>query len=597
MAEADETSGVGAVRRPRRAMQWAAAILLCLLPAGIALGFIHAYGMNSVYGDALYFCPLFEKYHQGTLAFQDLYAQHNEHRVLFPRLVMLVLGLATRYNTVAEMYVGWGFICVSAVTVFLLCRRLYPDRLTAAAVFIPAAWVLFSLGQYENLLWGWQMIFFMANAFLLLSMYFLQRAQRLDGWMIASAGAALVASFSFSNMLLVWPIGLGVIFLTNPSERTGSGKGRGSAPLFWGLFGAAVWLAYFASWQKPATHPSFSYGLKHPLDLLRYACLYVSNPLEHGRPGRAEIAGAVLLLAYVSAAAVACRQWRKGNPLPAMPLALILFALGTALVTAVSRAGFGPREALESRYQTFSGLGLTGLYLLCLPLLGKIHLQVGKGDATSLLWGVLLLFLVVRPMYVQPFGEGYQSLGERALSAYHLRTAWMQSDRSLRDVGDAAFVRRVSDLLGRLKLNVFAQPAPAVSAGARRVDEKELPHSIELLMGRPLPPDPQAVMVAKETDTISIVGHAEDVEAQAPAGGVFIEADGAMDIPAAYGLPRPDAAREFGSRRFFYSGFEADFAAALLKLGRHSLRVKVISADGKRFSLSEEAFILDISAP
>ena len=593
VTEAFET-GAGA-RRLHRAARWAAVVVLCLLPAAIAFGFIHAYGVNTAYGDALYFCPLFEKYSQGTLTFQDLFAQHNEHRILFPRLVMLPLGLATRYNTIAEMYVGWGFICMGAGAVFLLCRRLYPDRLTAAAAFIPAAWILFSLGQYENLLWGWQLIFFMANAFLLLSLYFLQRSRRLDGWVIASAAAGLVASFSFSNMLLLWPIGLGIIVLKNPPVERGSGKGRASTLLFWGLLGAAVWAAYFVNWHKPGVHPSFSYGLHHPVDFVRYICLYVSAPLEHGRPGRAEIAGAVLLLLYLGAAAVACRRWRKGNPLPAMPLALILFALGTALITAVSRVGFGPQEALESRYQTFSGLGLIALYLLCLPLLAKVRLQVGKCNITGALWGVLLLLLAVRPMYVQVFGEGYQSRGQMILTAYHLRTAPMQTDCSLKDVGaDAAFARRISDLLARLKFNVFAQPPLTLSAGMRQAGEKELPHSIELFMGQPASPDSPTAVAAKETDTVSIVGHAQDNAAQAPAGGVFIEVDGGRDIPAAYGLPRPDVAKEPGTRRYCYSGFEADFAASLLKRGRHSLRVKVVSADGKRFSLSDEAFLLEI---
>jgi hypothetical protein len=156
-------------------------LILCLLPAFIALAYIHAYGVNCIFWDGFEFVPLIEKYYKGTLTFQDFYSQHNEHRFLFPRLVMLPLGLATRYNTVAEMYVGWGFLCLSALPVFLLCRMLYRDALTATGAFIPAVWILFSLRQSANLLWGWQMSFFMASAFFLLSMYFMQSSRRLDG--------------------------------------------------------------------------------------------------------------------------------------------------------------------------------------------------------------------------------------------------------------------------------------------------------------------------------------------------------------------------------------------------------------------------------
>ena len=438
----------------------------------------------------------------------------------------------------------------------------------------------------------------MANAFLLLSLYFLQKARRLDGWIIASAAAGVVASFSFSSMLLLWPIGLGMLLLKRPAGEMRVGKGRASALIFWGLFGVAVWAAYFVDWHKPGVHPSYSYGLAHPWAFARYVCLYLSNPLEHGRPGRAEIGGAILLLLDLGAAALACWRWRKGNPLPVMPLAMIIFVLGTAGITAVSRVGFGSGQALESRYQTFSGLGLIGLYLLFLPLLPEIRLKVGKVNATSLLWGVLMLYLVVRPMYVQVFGEGYQSLGVRTLCAYHLRTASMQTDRTLKDVGpDASYVRRVSDLLGRLKFNVFAPPQPALSADMRRVDEKDLPYSIDLFMGQPVPRDSHAVTVTKEMETISVIGQAQDKAAQAPVGGVFIEVDGEMDVPSAYGLPRPDVGMSFGAWRHRYSGFEADFATSLLKAGRHSLRVKVVSADRKSYTLSEEVLVLEIPAP
>ena len=139
-----------------RRMRWVIVIVLCLLPAFIALMYIHSYGVNGVFWDEFSTVPLFEKYYDGTLAFRDFYAQHNEHRLLFPRLVMLPLGLATRFNTVAEMYVGWGFLCLSALPILFCCRRMHSDALTAYTAFIPAAWILFNLRQSENLLWGMQ---------------------------------------------------------------------------------------------------------------------------------------------------------------------------------------------------------------------------------------------------------------------------------------------------------------------------------------------------------------------------------------------------------------------------------------------------------
>ena len=39
--------------------------------------------------------PLFEKMAAGTLGFADFFAQHNQHRILFPRLIFFGLGRLT----------------------------------------------------------------------------------------------------------------------------------------------------------------------------------------------------------------------------------------------------------------------------------------------------------------------------------------------------------------------------------------------------------------------------------------------------------------------------------------------------------------------
>ena len=43
----------------------------------------------------------------GTLCFADFFAQHNEHRILFPRLIFFGLGRLTHWNIRAELFVSW----------------------------------------------------------------------------------------------------------------------------------------------------------------------------------------------------------------------------------------------------------------------------------------------------------------------------------------------------------------------------------------------------------------------------------------------------------------------------------------------------------
>jgi hypothetical protein len=95
---------------------------------------------------------------------------------------------------------------------------------------------------------------------------------------------------------------------------------------------------------------------------------------------------------------------------------------------------------------------------------------------------------------------------------------------------------------------------------------------------------PQNVVIeAKHGDGIYIAGWAVDEQAQREAGGVFVEVDKRLVIPALYGLDRPDVAAHFRNERYRLSGFSVFFAASALERGRHTLSLKVTAADRRGY--------------
>jgi hypothetical protein len=64
--------------------------------------------------------PLFEKMAAGTLGFADFFVQHNEHRILFPRLMFFGLGRLTHWNVRAELFVIWflALLCLFIPSMF-----------------------------------------------------------------------------------------------------------------------------------------------------------------------------------------------------------------------------------------------------------------------------------------------------------------------------------------------------------------------------------------------------------------------------------------------------------------------------------------------
>src|SRR5437870_11339168 len=67
--------------------------------------------------------PLFEKMADGTLGLADFFAQHNEHRIFFPRLIFFGLGRLTHWNIQAELWVTWFLALLCLFNIWQIARR------------------------------------------------------------------------------------------------------------------------------------------------------------------------------------------------------------------------------------------------------------------------------------------------------------------------------------------------------------------------------------------------------------------------------------------------------------------------------------------
>ncbi|MEO8349442.1 MAG: hypothetical protein ABI610_11060, partial [Acidobacteriota bacterium] len=73
---------------PRRFSPWAVA---ALLPWGLLAALVARNALDVPLIDQWSFVPMIERFYTGTLTAFDLWSQHGEHRLIFPRLVMLGL--------------------------------------------------------------------------------------------------------------------------------------------------------------------------------------------------------------------------------------------------------------------------------------------------------------------------------------------------------------------------------------------------------------------------------------------------------------------------------------------------------------------------
>ncbi len=390
------------VSSPKKPTPVALYIGLALIPF-IALCYKeYRYGMAFPYWDAWHFAFILEKFQAGTLSFADFWAQHNEHRVVFPRLLMFGLARLSGWNVAWELVASM----VLGVATFLLCTAT-ALRKTATA---PRPWwivpvfslLIFSWVQMENWAWGWEVNVFL-NTFSVVSAAVLLTVAPLNPLrFVLALCAALVTSFCFANGLLCW-IALAPLIILAPDLVR---EKKIIYSLLWIAAGVLVIQLYLLDYHKPEVSPSLGSILQAPIEFISYGLVYIGAPITgmftqpawHGYAPPVGFGHFIPgLLGLAALPVIVWRLYKKGGDYrPYLPWAgLILYVLGSATITAAGRAGFGLEQAMTSRYMT-----MTTLYWLGLIALGghafadselRRKLPTAKGGLVATLAIVLFL--------------------------------------------------------------------------------------------------------------------------------------------------------------------------------------------------------------
>src|SRR5215471_3530958 len=403
------------------------AALLAVLPALLAAYLIKRYAVNVIFWDEWGVVRLLDRWYTGSWTFADLWAQHNEHRIVFPRVLLIALWHWTHLDTRAGMWAAWVMLCCLAVVLYFLISPSAADHKSALCWFMPISWLVFNWRQWENLLWGFQIGFALMLLCVVCAIYLLTRSAGLDRSYWLAMLSAVVGSFTLANGLLIWPIGLLQILGQHYLSRA-----RGTQQLWgqtgvWSLAGLVVYTLYFRGYHKPGLHPSWFFFLQHPLTAIQYFLIYWGSPLIGviGGLDTTQVAGGLLLaIGGCTMAILLC-----GQPLPraALPyLSFVLFALLSGAMLVIARAGFGLEQAASSRYVPFAALGLIGFFVL---------VQLVASDARRrTLQGVWMGLLVLGALtsYVQGRSIARSTWAERGEAAFFLRSHACQPDNRLR---------------------------------------------------------------------------------------------------------------------------------------------------------------------
>jgi hypothetical protein len=335
---------------------------LALLPAAFIVRLVAVYGVNVPFGDEWALLPLFGKWGEHHLSLADLFRQHNEHRILVPKLIYLGFVQLTHWNTKAEMFFSIVLCGLTSASLFRLLRQTVPGTIRRhLSLWGAFNLLLFGPAQAENWLWGFQCQVFIPAACLVVSLLVLappavERLRFIGAFMLA-----VLATFSFGNGLLLLPL-IGLYLSSKSASRRWV--------LTWAALSAIVLLSYFFAYEHhpaPKAHPASAF------DYWIYFIRFNGNALGQFpfpfpfRLTLTAIIGTGALLAFATSAGRLLRRrgFRGSSALPW--IALGLYAIGSAVIATFGRIHEGTLQAIDSRYSTVSinlFIALAGLIAL-----------------------------------------------------------------------------------------------------------------------------------------------------------------------------------------------------------------------------------------
>lgn len=332
------------------------------------------YGLTFPYWDAWRFGELLQSFDAGNGRLLEFWAQHNEHRILFPRLMMFALAKLSGWNVAWELGASVVFaVGMFALVCWLLARtgnQLPVLHRSLGAVL--AATFIFSWTQNENWVWGFQSNVWMLIFHVVLGVAVLSSGLPYALRVFLAILCGVVATYSYANGLLYWPaVALLLWDLRVPRQQ------RIAGCVAWGLALGLVAESYFIGYTRPEVSPSLLTPLEHPLLFVQFLAAFLGAPVStffvmpawHGvdspPPAWALLPGPAAVLAL---AAIAWRDWRAARDWNALApwIALAAFALGSAAIASAGRCGFGLGQALTSRYITITTLLWISLIALAL---------------------------------------------------------------------------------------------------------------------------------------------------------------------------------------------------------------------------------------
>lgn len=382
---------------------WIATIIAILLPTLYVISWVNQGGELSNF-DYWWILWRFYKPDGFSLNPFDWIFHNNEHLHLIPSWLYALNILLTKGSNIGLSYITIGLVLGQ----ILLLRLMLPNSVKKSDslfLFLTFCIAVFSFtpAAAHNWMRGFSgIIWISANLFVLIALFCAQKyAETLQKkWIFASILSGFLGYICHSSSLGIWVILCGFsLILKWPRKVIAT------------YFSATILIGfiYFLTYQTPSHHPTLSRNL---WSILHYIFVYLGAIFSHNIPIATWIGlgGFIISVILISYGLFYLQNDEKNSWFPW--LGIQGHILVTALLTAISRAGFGIEQARSSRYASLPAL--FWLSLTVIVVLFIVQLPENFSFKNKLFAPLLGLFTILIILMYNLGGSVAQEIAERA---------------------------------------------------------------------------------------------------------------------------------------------------------------------------------------
>lgn len=344
--------------------------------------------------------PLIVDAHYGHLRWADIFAQQQEARTVLPKLIFILSAAGGHWDVRDQMILSVVCCWLTVACIFVLLRRSGLGVGALAVCFWLAVLTIFTLAKYELWIFASGFPSFFPALFLNTALVVAGTDRLGPRWkFILCSILATASSFSLAHGLLAWGLTFPAFLLMARVPRW-----RSWLAAWLGLCVVCVAI-YFWGYRKPADLTAFAPAVSWT-NYARFILEFLGGSLAYAWKSRPTLAagvfGLVQLALFFGALLYCLRRIRdRAFIAKAAPwFALGLHSIGSAVLAALGRVGYGTSYALASRYVTFS-VALTVAVFALVALV--VRENSGRIPAVrSRRWSYAICFLLVAA-YLVPY--------------------------------------------------------------------------------------------------------------------------------------------------------------------------------------------------